>query len=122
MTFLLDSNILIAFLGRASQSLHDRMLRDEPRLVTSSICSGEVLLGFARAGQDNLRARQLFHRVTVLPYDQEAADRYARLRFRRGRFDRLIAAHALSVGATLVTANLADFADVAGLVVENWLA
>ena len=37
------------------------------------------------------------------------------------RSDRLIAAHAVSVGATLVTNNEADFNDYPGLVVENWV-
>ncbi len=36
-------------------------------------------------------------------------------------FDRLIAAHAVSVGATLVTNTEADFNDYPGLVVENWV-
>ncbi len=35
-------------------------------------------------------------------------------------FDRMIAAHALSLGATLVTNNQADFAGIPGLVTENW--
>jgi tRNA(fMet)-specific endonuclease VapC len=34
--------------------------------------------------------------------------------------DRLIAAHALSSGLTLVTNNEADFKAYPGLVVENW--
>lgn len=34
----------------------------------------------------------------------------------------LIAAHALTVGAILVTANIRDFKRVRGLKVENWLA
>jgi len=36
--------------------------------------------------------------------------------------DRLIAAHALVIPATLVTANTADFAGIPGLEIENWLA
>jgi tRNA(fMet)-specific endonuclease VapC len=39
---------------------------------------------------------------------------------RRDAFDRLIAAHAVAVGATLVTNNVADFQDYPGLRVENW--
>lgn len=39
---------------------------------------------------------------------------------RRDAMDRLIAAHALSVGVTLVTNNEADFKDYPGLKLENW--
>ena len=35
-------------------------------------------------------------------------------------FDRLIAAHAIVSESVLVTANVADFADVPGLTIENW--
>ena len=63
----------------------------------------------------------LFERVPVLPFDRMAAARYAGIPFRRGRFDRLIAAHALSLGARLVTNNPADFSDIPDLRMENWL-
>ena len=43
-----------------------------------------------------------------------------RCRSGAARFDRLIAAHALSLGLTLVTDNERDFADVPELTVENW--
>jgi tRNA(fMet)-specific endonuclease VapC len=55
-----------------------------------------------------------------LPFDDAAARAYARMPFRRGRFDRLLAAHALSLDATVVTNNLSDFADIPGLKVEDW--
>jgi tRNA(fMet)-specific endonuclease VapC len=58
--------------------------------------------------------------IPLLPFDEAAAREYARLPFKRARFDRLLAAHALSIGATVVTNNEADFADVPGLKVENW--
>ncbi|MCB2079598.1 MAG: type II toxin-antitoxin system VapC family toxin [Novosphingobium sp.] len=58
--------------------------------------------------------------VPIVPYDEAAARAYARLPFKRARFDRLLAAHALSIGAVVVTNNEADFADVPGLKVENW--
>jgi tRNA(fMet)-specific endonuclease VapC len=41
---------------------------------------------------------------------------------RRDAMDRLIAAHALSLGLTLVTNNETDFQDYPGLSVENWIA
>jgi len=58
--------------------------------------------------------------IILLPFDESAARAYARLPFKRVSFDRLIAAHALSLGLTLVTSNETDFADVPGLKVENW--
>lgn len=59
-------------------------------------------------------------RIPIIPFDDAAARAYARLPFKRARFDRLLAAHALSIGATVVTNNEGDFADVPGLKVENW--
>ena len=58
--------------------------------------------------------------VPLLPFDEAAARAYAKLPFKRARFDRLLAAHALSIGAIVITNNEADFADVPGLTIENW--
>ena len=63
---------------------------------------------------------RFFVAVPVMPFDEGAARLYARLPFRRGSFDRLVAAHALSLGLTLVTNNGRDFADIPGLRIENW--
>lgn len=65
--------------------------------------------------------------LPVLPFDDAAAEEYgriiARLGWVRGRdYDRMIAAHALSVQARLVTANITDFSDIPGLAIENWAA
>ena len=64
--------------------------------------------------------------LPVLPFEERAAEQYGVLRAavpdrRRDALDRLIAVHALSVGAILVTNNEADFKDYPGLQVENWL-
>ena len=58
--------------------------------------------------------------IPLVAFDEVAARAYARLPFKRARFNRLLAAHALSIGAIVVTNNESDFADVAGLEVENW--
>lgn len=56
----------------------------------------------------------------VLPFDEAAARAYVRVPFRRGKLDRLIAAHALATDMTLITSNVRDFADVPGLKLEDW--
>ena len=66
-------------------------------------------------------------RVPVLHFDERAAESHGVLapavRDRnRDTMDRLIAAHAVSVGITLVTNNEADFKDYRGLVAENWVS
>ena len=58
--------------------------------------------------------------IEPLSFDRHAAQCFGALPYRRGKSDRLIAAHALSLGLTLVTNNERDFADVPGLKVENW--
>ena len=62
----------------------------------------------------------MYEAHSVLPFDVDAADRYARMPLRRHRFDRLIAAHALVLDLTLITANRRDFGDVPDLRVEDW--
>ncbi len=66
--------------------------------------------------------------VPILPWDTKAANKHGELRAdlkARGKpigdFDEMIAAHALAVGAVVVTDNTRHFSRVAGLVIENWL-
>jgi tRNA(fMet)-specific endonuclease VapC len=66
--------------------------------------------------------------IEVLPLEAEAQRHYADIRLRLERSgqpigpnDLLIAAHARSLGLTLVTDNTGEFSRVPGLSVENWL-
>jgi tRNA(fMet)-specific endonuclease VapC len=66
-------------------------------------------------------------RVPVLAFEERAAESYGIIASavrdrRRDALDPLIAAHAVSVGASLVTNNEADFKDYPGLIVENWVS
>ena len=67
--------------------------------------------------------------LEVLPLEVPADRRYgeicahpARQGTLTGPNDLLIAAHALSLGLTVVTANTGEFSRVPGLKVENWLS
>jgi len=120
--FLLDTSICIYVLEGIGTSLRSRIEQHVPgELVTSAICHAEVMKGLlgADAGR-RAQAERLFDLFEVMPFDRDASLAYGGLPFRRGSFGRLIAAHALSLGLTLVTNNEADFADVPGLKVENW--
>ena len=90
-------------------------------LFVSAISFAEVALGTQAQRPPPPEALEAFvTAIPILPFDEAAARAYAQLPFKRARFDRLLAAHALSIGAVIVTNNEADFADVPGLRVENW--
>jgi tRNA(fMet)-specific endonuclease VapC len=120
--YLLDSNICIYVLRDAGGRAAQRLATCEPgRAVASAITYAEIMRGLERHGTEAVAAfDRFFDRVPILPFDRHAASAYAEIPFQRGRFDRLIGAHALATGLTLVTNNEADFADIPGLTIENW--
>lgn len=122
MKFMLDSNVVIAVGLAVGDAIRRRMAEhDEGDFVISAITYAEVAHGSMRGKPPPALALRVFiEEVPILSFDDRAAQAYAALPFRRASYDRLIAAHALSLGLTLVTANEADFADVPGLKVENW--
>jgi tRNA(fMet)-specific endonuclease VapC len=119
---LLDSNICIYLLEGQSDPTRDRLQDCAPgEVVTSAIVLAEVKRGIDPASRKAMEsAARFFQLIEPLPFDQTAAEAHLNIPFGRGRFDRLIAAHALALGVTVVTANEADFADVPGLKIENW--
>lgn len=120
---LFDSNCCIYIIEGLAEPLRRRTEAFAPgEIVTSAIAYAEVALGVDRSDVEKVRNfESLFEIIPVLPFDREAADRYVGLPFARHRYDRLIAAHALALGVTLVTANLKDFAGLpAELTVEDW--
>ena len=122
MRFMLDSNIVISVALAAGADLRRRMAEfDQGDFVVSAVAFAEVIHGSSRGKPPVLDRLQAFiDAVPVLPFDEAAARSYALLPFKRASYDRLIAAHALSLGLTLVTGNERHFVDVPGLVVENW--
>lgn len=121
-SFLLDSNICIYLLEGLSEAARDRIERCEPgEVVTSAIAYAEVLRGIDLSDPVAMaKIASFFSVVKVLPFDGLAAQAYSRVPFQRRSFDRLIAAHALSLGLVVATNNVADFDDVPGIKVENW--
>jgi len=122
--FLLDTNICIYLIEGLSDQARAKVEDRAPgEVMTSAICYAEVMCGIDPADPHAIESSERFFTIVgALDFGSAAALEYARLPFRRNRYDRLIAAHALALGAVLVTNNEADFADVPGLKVENWTA
>ena len=133
MRYMLDTNICIYLLQRQPVAVFDRFAQlDVGAVVMSCLTLAELRCGAAsRSANDRQRDMAaldaLIEDIPALPFDTEAAGVFAELaarsKLRRNQsIDNLIAAHAISVGATLVTNNERDFRGYAGLQVENWIA
>lgn len=131
MRYLLDTNIVIA----SMKGLPDIRARLERTPVTSLVMS-PIVLGELRFGADNssqpetnhARLALLLQSMQLVPLDDATSRYYGQLRAaleRRGTpigsNDYWIAAHAIALGATLVTDNVREFSRVPGLTLENWL-
>lgn len=130
--YLLDTNICIYIRRERPPSVAERFRLTPPdALAMSSITFAELVFGARKshAVADNMGLLSaLRSRIRVLPFDDGAAEAYGAMRAdleRRGQLigsnDMLIAAHAVSLGATLVTNNLGEFERVTALNVENWV-
>lgn len=123
MKFLLDSNVIIVAIDGTRPSLRERLAQcDEGDLVTSAIVYAEVAHGARHGKPPPLPILDAFlEDIAILPFDEAAARAYSDLSFVRASYDRLIAAHALSRGLIVITGNVAHFADLPDLRVENWM-
>lgn len=135
MLYMLDTNTLIYVLNARPQ--HQPVLRrfnqHDPRdLCVSAVSWAELQLGAAQSVQQQALQANLAligSAVQTLPFDAAAAEVYGSVRadLKRlgtpiGPLDMLIASHALSLRATLVSNNLREFGRVVGLQTENWIA
>ena len=133
MQYLLDTNICIYLMRERPPQVAARFaaLR-QGQVVMSAITCAELRHGIERYRGPSARSaekslRRLTEAIPVLAFDVRAAESYGRLAAavpdrRRDALDRLIAAHAISVGATLVTNDETGFRDYPGLAVENWVS
>lgn len=129
--YLLDTNILSDLVRHPQGAVAQRIAQEgEDCIFTSIIVASELRFG-AEKGASKRLSSQLEAILSVLeiaPYEEPADRRYAELRCHLeqagtiiGPNDMLIAAHALTLGAIVVTANVREFSRVPGLVVKNWL-
>lgn len=127
---LLDTNICIYIINARPPEVLVRFHRFHLGGVgISSIVAAELAYGVAKSGSArNRSALEMFLTpLEILPFDDKAFWAYGDLRAdleRQGRsigaMDTMIAAHALSLDAILVTNNTREFSRVAGLRLDNW--
>lgn len=120
--FLIDADSAILALSGDYDVMRERITSLEPgEMRMSTISFAEIAYGTYIGKPPSPELLEAFiSAIPLLPFDEAAARAYTRLPFKRARFDRLLAAHALSIDATVVTGNVADFNDIPGLRVENW--
>ena len=130
MRYMLDTNICIYLIkNHPPQVLRRLEALNQGAAVMSVVTYAELRAGLeiqtANREQDERALSLLVGRIPVLPFTESDAESFGVLRAAvrdrsRNAMDRLIAAHAVNSGVTLLTNNEADFKDYPGLVVENW--
>ena len=128
---MLDTNAASAAM-RGVAGIDARLARLDPaQWCISAVTRSELRYGVALRPAATKLAQYVeafLQAASTMPWDEKAADRHGRLRAQLrgpgtpiGDFDEMIAAHALSLGAVLVTDNVQHFGRVEGLVIENWV-
>jgi tRNA(fMet)-specific endonuclease VapC len=127
---LLDTNTCIYIINNRPPNVLEKFRKYKAGEVgISSIAASELAYGVAKSGSlKNRKALEMFLApLQILPFDSQCLWFYADLRDSLekqgqsiGPMDTLIAAHALSIGGTLVTNNVKEFVRVPKLKLENW--
>jgi len=130
--YMLDTNICIYIIKRKPANVIERFRQTKISQVgISSITLSELEYGIVKSSkpdQNRFALAQFLAPMEILSYDDEAAQKYGRLRsFLEkqgtpiGSLDMLIAAHALSIDCILVTNNEKEFNRVPNLNIDNWV-
>ncbi len=129
--YLLDTNIISELIKKPQGTVAQKIIAiGDDKICTSIIVASEINFGVKKRQSKKLSQQvdAILSAIEILPYQAPADTHYAKLRASLekagtpiGPNDMLIAAHALSLDLTLVTANEREFLRVDGLKVENWL-
>jgi tRNA(fMet)-specific endonuclease VapC len=129
LPYLIDTNIAI-HARDGTDAVLEKLVENDGEVLLSALSLAELQRGVYRdprlAALREARLEVLLRALPVLPFDASAAIAYGRIIAQcgwvRGRdYDRMIAGHAISSNSVLVTNNLADFSDIPGLTLENWV-
>ena len=129
--FMLDTDICIYLINERDAALREKFESNASAVRISAITYAELCFGAAHSARVEENTRELAAfclDLEILPFDAAAGNHYGKIRealMQRGQpigaNDLLIAAHARSAGATLVSNNEREFARVPELRTENWL-
>ena len=128
--YLLDTNIASYIIKGNIPTVRRRLMRVAmAQVAISTVTEGELRYGVARrpgATQLQRVVEEFLLRVAILPWDTDAAQQYGHLRASlesagqpMGNLDLMVGAHALALGAVLVTNDQA-FTRIKKLKVEDW--
>lgn len=132
MRYMLDTNICIYVIKHKPESVFRKLKKIKPEDVCiSSITYAELAYGVEKSAQperNRLALSMMLSSIEIVAFDDATADEYGEIRAgleRKGTpigsLDMLIAAHARSLGCTLVTNNTKEFCRVEGLKLANWV-
>ena len=127
--YMLDTDISIYTIKRKPIEVKRMFNIHSGEICISTVTLGELIFGAenSKKRQYNLSSLEGFaSRLEIINYDESAANHFGQLRQelkgeKIGAYDFMIAAHARSLGLTLVTNNTKEFERVDGLRVENWV-
>jgi tRNA(fMet)-specific endonuclease VapC len=129
--YLLDTNAISDFIRHPRGPVAGRIRRlGAGAVCTSIIVAAELRFGVEKRGSRKLATRvaEALDGLEVVPFEPPADAVYGVIRAKLEKAGRpiaandlLIAAHAVSLGYTLVTDNERDFRRIDGLSAENWL-
>ena len=131
MRYMLDTNIIIYAKNRGPDKVFNKFQEYGPGdLCISSITMAELEYGICISSKPDQNRAALFlflSNIGIVPFDGNAAREYGMIRYDLkekgvpiGANDLLIAAHAKSLGLTLISNNTREFERVKGLKLENW--
>lgn len=123
---MLDTNVVLHAMRGQDEALISKLESFfAGELVISAITLGELEHGWRAGYGDRASAEPFLELVPVLPFDDRAAAGFGQVmagltKPKRRTYDRQIAGHALSLDLPVVTSDAGGFADIGGLIVEDW--
>lgn len=133
MRYMLDTNICIFAIKKRPEGVLVHLKSHTPEeICISSVTYGELCHGVEKSQavmRNRLALTMFLSHIAILPFDDSAAQEYGKVRAALEKngvpidpLDTQIAAHAKSLGLTLVTNNTREFQRVEELRIEDWAA